>query len=83
MNKSLHRIYVVLFIIVGVGATLLLGVYGYKYYTTPIEERFFQPHYDLLKPSGMLGTWLWYYRKPDDDFRGSHLYDTEKGKNIL
>ncbi len=38
-----------------VGATLLLGVYGYQYYTTPLEERFFQPHYDLLKPSGILG----------------------------
>ena len=55
MNKSLHRIYVVLFIVVGVGVTLLLGVYGYQYYTTPLEERFFQSNYDLLKPSGVLG----------------------------
>ncbi len=55
MNKSLHRIYVVLFIIVGIGVTLLLGVYGYQYYTTPLEERFFDPNYNLLKPSGMLG----------------------------
>lgn len=55
MNKSLHRIYVVLFIIVGTGVTLLLGVYGYQYYTTPLEERFFDPNYNLLKPSGVLG----------------------------
>ncbi len=55
MNKSLHRIYVVLFFVVGVGVTLLLGVYGYQYYTTPLEERFFQSNYDLLKPSGVLG----------------------------
>ncbi len=55
MNKSLHRIYIVLFIIVGIGVTSLLGVYGYQYYTTPLEERFFQPNYDLLKPSGILG----------------------------
>ncbi len=55
MNKSLHRIYVVLFIFIGIGVTLLLGVYGYQYYTVPLEERFFQPNYDLLKPSGLLG----------------------------
>jgi hypothetical protein len=55
MNKSLHRIYIVLFLVVGAGVTLLLTVYGWQYYHTPLEERFFQPHYNLLKPSGILG----------------------------
>jgi hypothetical protein len=55
MNKSLHRIYIVLFLTIGVGVTLLFAVYGYRYYSTPVEERFFQPQYDMLKPSGILG----------------------------
>ncbi len=55
MNKSLHRIYVVLFIIVGAGVTVLLAVNGYQYYSTPLEERFFQSQNELLKPSGVWG----------------------------
>jgi hypothetical protein len=55
MNKSLHRIYVILFIIVGIGVTALLGINGFQYYSAPIEQRFFQPQYELLKPSGLLG----------------------------
>ena len=58
MNKSLHRIYVIMFIVVGVGSTLLLAINGYRYYTTPLEERFFQPQYEMLKPSGILGHGL-------------------------
>jgi hypothetical protein len=55
MNNSLHRIYVIFFIVVGVGVTLLLAVNGYQYYNTPLEERFFQSQYEMLKPSGTLG----------------------------
>src|SRR5574338_307268 len=55
MNKTLHRIYIILFLVVGAGVTLLLAVNGYQYYNTPIEERFFQPQNELLKPSGILG----------------------------
>lgn len=55
MIKSLHRIYIVLFIVVGVGVTLLLAVNGYQYYNSPLEERFFQPQNDMLKPSGVWG----------------------------
>ncbi len=55
MNKSLHRIYIILFFVVGIGATLLLAVNGYHYYSTPLEERFFLPQNEMLKPSGILG----------------------------
>jgi hypothetical protein len=55
MNKTLHRVYIILFFVVGIGATLLLAVYGYHYYTTPLEERFFLPENEMLKPSGILG----------------------------
>ena len=55
MNKSLHRVYIMFFIIVGTGVTLLLAVYGWQYYNAPLEERFFLPQYNMLKPSGVLG----------------------------
>ena len=55
MNKTLHKIYVGLFLIVGISVTILLAIYGFDYYTTPLEERFFNPAHNLLKPSGALG----------------------------
>jgi hypothetical protein len=58
MSKYWHTIYVVSFFVVGIGATLLLAVNGYQFYTTPIQNRFFSSQYDLLKPSGFLGHGL-------------------------
>ncbi len=55
MNRTLHRIYVGLFFLIGIAVTILLAVNGYSYYTTSIEERFFHPEHNLIKPSGALG----------------------------
>jgi hypothetical protein len=55
MNKTIHKIYVGLFLVVGISVTILLAFYGFDYYTTPLEERFFNPDHNLLKPSGALG----------------------------
>ena len=55
MNKTLHKIYVGLFLAVGISVTILLGINGYQYYTTPLEERFFSPNHVMLKPSGVWG----------------------------
>ena len=55
MNKTLHKIYVVSFFVIGVAVTILLAINGFEYYNTPIEERFFTPGHDTLKPSGVLG----------------------------
>jgi len=55
MNKTLHKIYIGLFLIVGISVTILLAINGFDYYSTSIEERFFNPDHNLLKPSGMLG----------------------------
>ena len=55
MNKSLHRIYIILFFVVGIGAILLFGINGYQYYSTPIEERVFLAQHAALKPSGLWG----------------------------
>ncbi len=55
MNQTWHRVYVISFIVVSVSVTLLLGINGYQYYTTPLETRFFQSQYQLLRPSGLWG----------------------------
>jgi hypothetical protein len=55
MNRTLHKIYVGLFLTVGISVSILLAIYGFEYYTIPLEERFFNPDHNLLKPSGMLG----------------------------
>lgn len=55
MNKKLHLIYVGSFFIVGFAVLVLLAINGYQYYSTPIEERFFDPSHAALKPSGAWG----------------------------
>lgn len=55
MNKRLHAIYVGSFIIITILSTALLLVYGFNYYTTPLNERFFNPLNSTLKPSGFIG----------------------------
>lgn len=55
MNKTLHKIYVIGFILVGVSVFVLLAINGYEYYSKPIEERFFDLAHNALKPSGSWG----------------------------
>ena len=55
MNKTLHTIYVGSFFVVGVAVMVLLAINGYDYYSTPLEERFFNSHHTSLKPSGDWG----------------------------
>jgi hypothetical protein len=58
MNKTLHKIYVGLFLFVGISVTILFAINGYNYYTTSLEERFFSPDHNSLKPSGAIGHGL-------------------------
>jgi len=55
LNKTLHTIYISLFFIVGITVTILLALNGYKYYSTPLDQRFFDPSHTTLKPSGSWG----------------------------
>ncbi|HMN48158.1 MAG TPA: hypothetical protein PKD67_03395 [Ignavibacteriaceae bacterium] len=55
MNKKLHIIYIGTFFVVGALVLILLGINGYQYYNTPIEERFFSPDHTTLEPSGTWG----------------------------
>jgi len=50
-----HKIYIITLTVIVVLVFIILGVIGFSYYTTPIEERFFHENHDLLRPAGYLG----------------------------
>ncbi len=58
MTKTTHKIYVSSFYVITILITLILSLYGYKYYTTPIDQRFFLSQNDLLEPNGFIGHGL-------------------------
>jgi hypothetical protein len=51
----LHRIYLFLLAATVLVVVTLVSVYGYGYYQTGIEDRFFHPLHNLLKPGGIWG----------------------------
>jgi len=55
MNRYLHIALITFYSIVTLAALAVLIYLGRSYYSLPIEERFFHPMYDMLKPSGYLG----------------------------
>ncbi len=55
MNKKIHTIYIWSFFIMGILVTVLLGINGYQYYSTSVEERVFLAQHAMLKPSGIIG----------------------------
>ncbi|MEW5843969.1 MAG: hypothetical protein AB1775_11975 [Bacteroidota bacterium] len=55
MTKTQHRIYLSFLLLIGAFVLIAVGIYGYRYYLTPYEDRFFNPLDKLLKPSGFLG----------------------------
>jgi hypothetical protein len=54
-NKKLHRAYVLSLFLLGILATIVLGIHGASYYLSPEVERPFHTQYDSLKPTGFLG----------------------------
>lgn len=58
MSNTLHKIYIWSFIIVGLSVTIFLAIDGFSYYTTSVENRFFQASHNSLKPSGFVGHGL-------------------------
>jgi hypothetical protein len=55
MNKYLHTTLITIYSVVTLVALAVLIYVGRSYYSLPIEERFFHPMYEMLKPSGYLG----------------------------
>ena len=58
MSKKAHYIYLALLIAIGVISFAYLSYTGISYYRLPLEERFYHPMHESLKPSGILGHGL-------------------------
>jgi len=58
VNKITHTIYLWTLALIVVSVFVYLSYTGYSYYTTPLEERFYHPDHNWLKPSGMFGQGL-------------------------
>jgi len=58
MNKTLHKLYIGLFFLVGIASVGILLVNSYAYYSLPLTERVFSNSHGLLKPSGKIGHGL-------------------------
>jgi hypothetical protein len=50
-----HRSYIFSLTVIVIATTILLCYVGFNYYSTSLEERFFSPDHNFLKPGGMWG----------------------------
>ena len=55
MKNLLHKLLIIFYFLSGIGITASIIFYGYSYYNTPLEERFFNELNEFFKPSGILG----------------------------
>lgn len=58
MSKFLHGLIISFYVLVVSAALIVLTYIGRTFYQLPIEERFFHPNYEMLKPSGLIGHGL-------------------------
>jgi len=58
MSKTAHTIFIGILISIVLITFVALTYKGISYYRTSIEERFYHPDNNLLKPSGILGHGL-------------------------
>lgn len=58
MTRTAHRLYIGSMVVTGAGVLLWLLNLGHSYYDLPLEERFFHPDHEQLKPSGFIGHGL-------------------------
>ena len=50
-----HRSFIISLTVIVILAIITLCYFGFPYYSFPLEERFFQPDYNFLKPAGIWG----------------------------
>jgi hypothetical protein len=55
MSKTTHKIFISLLVTIVLITFVFLLIMGMSYYRISIEERFYHPAHNLLKPSGILG----------------------------
>ena len=58
MTRNIHRLTLTIYSLIVLITIIGLTYIGFSYYNKPIEERFFDPGYAMLKPSGILGHGL-------------------------
>ncbi|HRI00864.1 MAG TPA: hypothetical protein PK006_07430 [Saprospiraceae bacterium] len=58
MTPTVHKVYITTLVLVVVLVTLFLSIYGFQYYQTSLEERFYHEQHHWLKPSGIFGQGL-------------------------
>lgn len=58
MTQFIHRLSLSFYFIVVLVTLVVLTYIGFSYYRLPIENRFYHPYYELLKPSGLMGHGL-------------------------
>ncbi len=58
MSKTVHHIYIGIFVLLVLLTLVALVYFGTSYYGTSIEERFYHPDHAMLKPSGAVGHGL-------------------------
>lgn len=58
MNKILHLTFIWSMVAITVFVTVYLAIYGYAYYSAPLEERFYIEGHQWFKPSGVFGHGL-------------------------
>ncbi len=58
MKPKFHKVYIGSMAVIIIAALIYLGYSGFTYYHTSLEERFYHPDHDHLKPSGILGHGL-------------------------
>ena len=55
MKPAAHKIYIGSMALIVIVVSFYLVYSGYSYYNTSLEERFYHPDHELLKPNGLLG----------------------------
>jgi len=58
MTRIIHKLSLTIYSLIVLISIIVLTYIGFTYYNKPIEERFFDPNYALLKPSGFIGHGL-------------------------
>jgi hypothetical protein len=58
MKPAVHKLYITSMVLILLTASLYLIYTGYSYYQTSLEDRFYHPGHELLKPNGILGHGL-------------------------
>jgi hypothetical protein len=58
MSKTVHFIYIGIFVAITAIALLYLSYYGKPYYSVSMEDRFYHPGHESLKSSGYIGHGL-------------------------